>query len=77
MDVLRARGERGQEIYDQAMPRTDTASRLIAAPREQVYAALVDPEALTAWLPPGDMTGAIEHFDTRPGGSYRNGVDLP
>ena len=53
------------------MPRADTADRLIAVPREQVYAALVDPEALTAWLPPGDMAGEIEHFDARPGGSYR------
>ena|SRR5579859_1310751 len=53
------------------MPRTDSATRLIAAPHERVYAALVDPEALTAWLPPGDMTGSIEHFDARPGGSYR------
>jgi uncharacterized protein YndB with AHSA1/START domain len=53
------------------MPRTDTASSLIGAPPERVYAALLDPEAVTAWLPPGDMTGSIEHFDPRPGGSYR------
>jgi uncharacterized protein YndB with AHSA1/START domain len=31
----------------------------------------LDPEALTKWLPPGDMTGTIEDFDARPGGSYR------
>jgi uncharacterized protein YndB with AHSA1/START domain len=42
-----------------------------------VYAALVDPEALTAWPPPGDMTGAIEHFDARPGGSYRMVLTYP
>jgi uncharacterized protein YndB with AHSA1/START domain len=53
------------------MSRTDTASRVIDAPRERVYAALVDPGALTERLPPGDMTGAIEEFDARPGGSYR------
>jgi uncharacterized protein YndB with AHSA1/START domain len=53
------------------MPRTDTASRFIAAAPERVYAALVDPEALAAWLPPGNMTGSIEQFDARPGGSYR------
>jgi uncharacterized protein YndB with AHSA1/START domain len=50
------------------MPRTDTASRVIAAPHERVYAALVDLKALTEWLPPGDMTGAIERFDARPAG---------
>ena len=53
------------------MPRTDRASRLIAAAPERVFAALVDPEALTAWLPPQGMTGRFEHFDPRPGGSYR------
>lgn len=53
------------------MPRTDTASRVIAAPRELVYAALVDRDALTAWLPPDGMSARFERFDLRPGGSYR------
>jgi uncharacterized protein YndB with AHSA1/START domain len=53
------------------MARTDTASRVIAAPPGRVYAALVDPEALAAWLPPAGMTGTFERFDARPGGSYR------
>ncbi len=53
------------------MPRTDTASRVIAATPTQVYAALVDRDALTAWLPPGGMTARFERFDPRPGGSYR------
>ncbi len=53
------------------MPRTDTASRVIAAPPDRVYAAFVDPEALAHWLPPDGMTGRFERFDARPGGSYR------
>lgn len=53
------------------MARTDTAARVIAAPPETVYAALVDPEALTDWLPPDGMSGRFERFDARPGGSYR------
>jgi hypothetical protein len=53
------------------VPRTDRASRVIAAPPDRVYAALVDPEALTMWLPPAGMTGVFERFDPRPGGSYR------
>jgi uncharacterized protein YndB with AHSA1/START domain len=53
------------------MPRTDRASRDIPASAERVYAALVDPEALAAWLPPAGMTGRFEHYDPRPGGSYR------
>ncbi len=53
------------------MGRTDTASRVIAAPREHVYAAFVDPDALVAWLPPRGMTAKFERFEARPGGSYR------
>jgi uncharacterized protein YndB with AHSA1/START domain len=53
------------------MPRTDTASRVIAAPRQRVFDALVDPDALLAWLPPSGMSGRFERFDARPGGSYR------
>ena len=53
------------------MPRTDRASRVIAAPPSEVFAALVDRDALAAWLPPDGMTGTFERFDPRPGGSYR------
>ncbi len=44
---------------------------MIAASPDDVYAALLDPEALTVWLPPTGMTGTFERFDSRPGGSYR------
>lgn len=53
------------------MARTDSASRVVAASPGQVYAALVDPEALAAWLPPEGMTARFERFDAVPGGSYR------
>src|ERR1043165_5243126 len=53
------------------MPRTDTGSRVIAAPPDRGFAALVDPDARTAWLPPEGMTGRFDRFDARPGGSYR------
>jgi uncharacterized protein YndB with AHSA1/START domain len=53
------------------MARIDTASRLIEADAPQVFAALVDAPAVEAWLPPDGMTGRFEHFDARPGGSYR------
>jgi uncharacterized protein YndB with AHSA1/START domain len=43
----------------------------MAASPGRVWAALVDPEALLAWLPPGGMTARFERFDARPGGSYR------
>lgn len=44
---------------------------MVAAPVAQVYAALIDPDALQAWLPPDGMTASFERFDARPGGSYR------
>jgi len=53
------------------MPRTDIASRVIAAPPTSVFDAFIDRDALEAWLPPEGMTGTFERFDPRPGGSYR------
>lgn len=53
------------------MGRTDTATRVVAAPPARVFDAFVDPEALVAWLPPHGMSGRFERFDLRPGGSYR------
>jgi uncharacterized protein YndB with AHSA1/START domain len=44
---------------------------VIAAPPDRVDAALIDPETPALWLPPGGMTGRLERFDLRPGGSYR------
>lgn len=63
--------------YHHDVPRTDRAARSVAASVTDVYAAFVDPEALSAWLPPGDMLGTIERFDLRPGGSYRMVLRYP
>ncbi|MEU9192335.1 SRPBCC family protein [Streptomyces hundungensis] len=53
------------------MSRTDRGSRVIAAPAETVYRALLDREALESWLPPDGMRGRIERWDPRPGGGFR------
>lgn len=53
------------------MRRADTASRIIDASPEAIYAAIVDREALLAWLPPDGMSGEILEFDPRPGGPFR------
>ena len=53
------------------MPRTDVASRVIAAPSADVYTALVERDALLEWLPPEGMTAAFERFDPCVGGGYR------
>jgi uncharacterized protein YndB with AHSA1/START domain len=59
------------------MSRTDTAARVVDAPPDRVFAAFVDPEALTEWLPPAGMSGRFERFDARPGGSYRLVLTYP
>jgi uncharacterized protein YndB with AHSA1/START domain len=51
--------------------RADRAARRFAADPDRVFAALIDPEALLAWLPPTGMSGRFEHIDMRAGGSYR------
>lgn len=59
------------------MTRTDSASRVLVAPLDRVYAALITESALLAWLPPNDMTGRFERFDLRPGGGYRLVLGYP
>lgn len=46
------------------------ASRVIEAPRERLYQAFMDPDALVAWLPPAGMEGHVRAFDSRQGGGY-------
>lgn len=53
------------------MSRVDRTSGIVSAPPDRVFAALVDPDALSVWLPPDGMTGRFERFDARVGGSYR------
>ncbi|MBY8862260.1 SRPBCC family protein [Nocardia sp. CA2R105] len=53
------------------MSRTDRASRLIAAPPEIVYGALLDRESLETWLPPDGMRGRIQRWDPSRGGGFR------
>lgn len=59
------------------MPRTDAAARTVSASATRAFRALVDPDALLAWLPPAGMTGRFEHVDLRPGGSYRLVLGYP
>ncbi|MGZ5881843.1 MAG: SRPBCC domain-containing protein [Xanthobacteraceae bacterium] len=52
-------------------------SRIIKARPEELYVAFMDPAALVAWLPPGEMTGEIHEFDARVGGGYRMSLFYP
>lgn len=45
-------------------------TRLIPAPREEVYEALTDPEMLAMWWGPPEYTVTEAQTDPRPGGRY-------
>ncbi|MEZ4586617.1 MAG: SRPBCC domain-containing protein [Gemmatimonadales bacterium] len=46
--------------------------RVFSAPRERVYQAFTDPEALSRWFAPTDEhTVTLHQFDLRVGGRYR------
>ena len=51
--------------------RVDRASRLIAAPRERVFAAFTDAGAITRWLPPAGARAVLHAFDPVDGGAFR------
>ncbi len=52
-------------------PTALTLTRVIRAPREDVFAAWTDPEALKLWWGPGPVTCPEAHVDLREGGAYR------
>lgn len=45
--------------------------RILRAPRERVFRALIDPDAIETWRVPAGMTAEIHRFDGRVGGLYR------
>jgi uncharacterized protein YndB with AHSA1/START domain len=59
------------------MKSSTRTSKIIAAPREALYRAFLDPTALVQWLPPGEMTGKVHSFDARVGGEYRMSLFYP
>jgi uncharacterized protein YndB with AHSA1/START domain len=50
---------------------TVTLHRVITAPPERVYRALLDPDAMAKFLPPHGFTGRVLEMDARVGGIYR------
>jgi uncharacterized protein YndB with AHSA1/START domain len=54
------------------MQPTDlTLSRIIRAPREEIFAAWTDPKLLTQWWGPGPVSCPEAEVDLREGGEYR------
>ena len=46
-------------------------SRIIKAPRAKIYQALLDPEAVAAWMAPDSLRGRVHHFEAWEGGQFR------
>ena len=50
---------------------TTRIRRRFDAPRERVFAALIDPEAIARWKVPAGMTCEVHELDAREGGAIR------
>jgi uncharacterized protein YndB with AHSA1/START domain len=51
--------------------RATRVSRYINAPRDKVYAALLDPAAVVQWKVPTGMTSRVHEFEPSEGGAIR------
>jgi uncharacterized protein YndB with AHSA1/START domain len=45
--------------------------RVIRAPRERIYKAFLDGDAMAKWLPPHGFTGKVHHIKAEVGGTYK------
>jgi uncharacterized protein YndB with AHSA1/START domain len=63
--------QESRHVADEQAGTWTHISSVIRARPEELYAAFLDPTALSDWLPPGEMTGKIHEFDARVGGGYR------
>jgi uncharacterized protein YndB with AHSA1/START domain len=50
---------------------SQTATQLVRAPRNAVYAALLDPRATETWRVPDDMIARVAEWDAVEGGRFR------
>ena len=51
--------------------RSTQVSQIVKAPREAVYRAFLDPDAVAAWLAPDTMRGHVETFEPHEGGTFK------
>ena len=71
---MRDNTDDGRESREEATTDEDrsiTINRVIEAPPERVYEAFVDPDELTAWLPPEGFSAEVHEFDATEGGTFR------
>jgi uncharacterized protein YndB with AHSA1/START domain len=61
---------RTEIILDEKVPLVRIV-REFDAPAEKVFRAHTDPDLLSRWLGPRDLTMTVDHYECRTGGSYR------
>src|SRR5262245_43218818 len=60
-----------------SLPHEIVTTRLFAASRETVFAAVSDPARLARWWGPAGFTNTFHEFDFRPGGAWRFTMHAP
>lgn len=50
---------------------TTRIQRYFAAPRQRIYAAILDADAVARWMVPPGMRSEVHSFEPREGGAYR------
>lgn len=55
----------------QAARGTIRLHRVLKAPPERVYKAILDPAAMCKWLPPNGFTGTVHHLEAKVGGTFK------
>lgn len=58
-------------IASEGLERIVVVRRVLPIPRDEVFAAWLDPESLARWMCPGAVTSATAEVDPRVGGSFR------
>lgn len=53
------------------MPNTVRLHRVFRTEPQQVYRAMLDPDAMAKWLPPNAFTGKVHEMDVRVGGRFK------
>ena len=73
----------GDDARSESSDREIVNTRVLHAPREQVFRAWIEPEILARWWGPKGFRNTFQEFDPTPGGRWcfvmhaPNGVDFP
>jgi len=77
LDEIGEKVERRGTIMTETKATTETATgtvrltRVFKAPRERVFNAFLDPDALAKWMTPNGYTAHVYKFEPKVGGTYR------